>query len=246
MAPPARLPHFSPNTTALLAPARCGLSTSSRPRPGRPRPAATCPKPATSLTRRATVGESDGYLVSAAAAVHGMARLGHVKQAMSRLPALAEQIEGELAPARLAHTQSLARRDPIGLDNASVAFEAMGADLLAAEAAADAAVAWRQAGDPRRGAALERRAATLAERCEGATTPALRAVEARVRLTPAEREAALLAAAGHSNKEIAGQLSLSVRSVESRLQHAYEKLGVPGRDHLSEILSRNDRRHPGT
>jgi DNA-binding CsgD family transcriptional regulator len=179
------------------------------------------------------VGESDGYLASAAAAVHGM----------SRLAALAGLIEGELAPARLAHTQSVTRRDPIGLDNASVAFEAMGADLLAAEAAADAA--WRQAGDARRGAARERGAATLAERCEGATTPALRAVEACARLTPAEREAALLAA-GHSNKEIAGQLSLSVRSVESRLQHVYEKLGVPGRDHLSEFLSKNDRRHPDT
>jgi hypothetical protein len=137
------------------------------------------------LDQAATVGESDGYLVGAAAAVHGMARLGHAKQVMHRLEALAGQIEGELAPARLAHTQSLAHRDPNGLDNASVAFKAMGADLLAAEAAADAAVAWRQAGDPRRGAAHERRAATLAERCEGATTPALRAVEARARLTPA-------------------------------------------------------------
>jgi DNA-binding CsgD family transcriptional regulator len=198
------------------------------------------PKARHFLDQAATAGEGSGYLVSAAAAMHGIARLGHAKQATSRLAALAEQIEGELAPARLAHTQSLTRRDPIGLDNASVAFEAMGADLLAAEAAADAAVAWRQAGDPRRGAAHERRAATLAERCEGATTPALRAVEARARLTPAEREAALLAAAGHSNKEIADQLSLSVRSVESRLQHVYEKLGVPGRDQLSETLTKHD------
>jgi hypothetical protein len=108
------------------------------------------------LDQAATVGEGDGYLVSAAAAVHGMARLGHAKQVMSRLAALAGQIEGELAPARLAHSQCLTRRDPIGLDNALVGFEAMGADLLAAEAAADAAVAWRQAGDARRGAARER------------------------------------------------------------------------------------------
>ena len=150
------------------------------------------------------------------------------------------QGQDERAPTRLAHTQSLARLDPIGLDNASVAFEAMGADLLAAEAAADAAVAWRQAGDPRRGAAQERRAATLAERCEGATTPALQAVETRSMLTPAERETALLAAAGHSNKQIADQLSLSVRSIENRLQHVYEKLGLSGRDQLSETLSRND------
>jgi hypothetical protein len=37
------------------------------------------------------------------------------------------------------------------LEEVSAAFEAMGADLLAAEAAADAAVAWRKAGDPPQG-----------------------------------------------------------------------------------------------
>jgi hypothetical protein len=36
------------------------------------------------LYQAATVGEGDGYLVSAAAAVHGLARLGHAKQVMSR------------------------------------------------------------------------------------------------------------------------------------------------------------------
>ena len=55
---------------------------------------------------------------------------------------------------------------------------------------------------------------------------------------------ALLAAAGPSNEEIADQLSLSVRTVESRLQDVYEKLGSPGRDQLNETLSKNDRRHP--
>jgi DNA-binding CsgD family transcriptional regulator len=192
------------------------------------------------LDEAATVGENNGHLVGAATAVHGLARLGHAKQVTSRLAALAEQIQGELAAARLAHTRSLARRDPNGLDNASVAFEAMGADLLAAEAAADAAVAWRQAGDPRRCAAEERRATALAERCEGATTPALQAIETRGRLTPAEREAALLAAAGHSNKAIADQLCLSVRTVENRLQHVYEKLGLSGREQLSRTLTKND------
>jgi len=111
----------------------------------------------------------------------------------------------------------VASRDPIGLHSASVTFETMGADLLAAEAASESAVAWRQAGDPRRAAAAARLAATLAERCEGATTPALQAIETRSFLTPTEREMALLAAAGHSNKRIATELHLAVRSVENRL-----------------------------
>jgi DNA-binding CsgD family transcriptional regulator len=198
------------------------------------------PEAARLLDQAATLGEKTGQLVSAAAAAHGLARLGHPKQAASRLGPLTEQIDGDLVAARLAHTESLARRDPAGLGDASEAFETMGADLLAAEAAADAAVAWRQAADPRRSLAAEHRAATLGQRCQGAATPALQAIGARARLTPAEREAALLAAAGHSNREIADQLYLSVRTVESRLQHVYEKLGISGRAQLQQNLSIND------
>ena len=58
-------------------------------------------------------------------------------------------------------------------------FEAIGADLLAAEAAADAAVAWRKAGDPPKALAAERRASLLASRCEGVRTPALVALPPR-------------------------------------------------------------------
>jgi DNA-binding CsgD family transcriptional regulator len=112
----------------------------------------------------------------------------------------------------------------------------MGADLLAAEAAADAAVAWRQAGMAREAGIAERHAALLAGRCEGALTPALQAIGTRAQLTPAERDTALLAARGHTNKQIADELCLSIRTVENRLQHVYEKLGISGRDELEEAL----------
>jgi len=49
-------------------------------------------------------------------------------------------------------------------------------------------------------------------------TPALQAVESRVLLTKTEREVALLAAAGHSNKEIAESLFLSRKTVENYLR----------------------------
>jgi len=181
----------------------------------------------------AATGEHLGDLVGRAAALHGLARIGHAAEVAADLSALAGHIDGQLAQTRARHTRGLVDRDPSGLLAAADSFEVMGADLLAAEAAADAAAAWRGVDDPRRAAAAERRAVRLADRCQNPVTPALQSVHSRVQLTPAERETALLAAAGRSNKDIAAELSLSVRTVESYLSNAYEKLGVQGRGQLA-------------
>jgi DNA-binding NarL/FixJ family response regulator len=123
-----------------------------------------------------------------------------------------------------------------GLAEVSVTFENIGADLLAADSAADAAAAARRQGRYRWSVALARRADLLATRCKGARTPAMPNIDARAELTPCERETALLAAAGRPNREIAETLVLSVRTVENRLQHVYEKLGVSGRRQLARAL----------
>jgi len=188
------------------------------------------------LAEAADVGERVGDLVGAAAALHGLARLGRAADVADRLAAVAARIDGDLAPARAEHARALAAGDAGGLDAVSRRFEAMGADLLAAEAAADRAVVLRRAGDQRAAAAAERRSGDLAERCENPVTPALQAAETRARLTPAERETAVLAAAGRTNKEIAAQLVLSTRTVENRLQRVYEKLGISGRAELAAEL----------
>jgi DNA-binding CsgD family transcriptional regulator len=188
------------------------------------------------LHEAADLGETIGDLVRAAAALHGLARLGRAAEVEERLTLVASDLEGDLPAARIAHTRALARRQAAGLEEVSEAFETMGAELLAAEAAADAAVVWRGAGNRRRATGANQRAIALADRCEGALTPALRALDVRAELTPAERETALLAAAGRSSKEIAADLILSVRTVENRLQRVYEKLGVSSRAELSRRL----------
>ncbi len=58
----------------------------------------------------------------------------------------------------------------------------------------------------------------------------------RTRLTAAERTVAGMAAAGRSNKEIAAELELSVRTVENHLQRTYEKLGISSRAELQSGL----------
>jgi DNA-binding CsgD family transcriptional regulator len=185
----------------------------------------------------ADLGEQIGDVVGEAAALHGLARMGRSQDVWERLADVAERIDGDLAPARAAHAAALAKGDAAALEAVSHDFEAMGADLLAAEAAADTSVALRLAGQVRGSAAAERRAGKLAERCEGPVTPALHAVKARARLTPSERETAVLAAGGRTNKEIAEQLFLSPRTVENRLQRVYEKLGISGRTELDEALT---------
>lgn len=51
-------------------------------------------------------------------------------------------------------------------------------------------------------------------------------------LTPREKEAARIAACGHSNKEVAETMRLGVPTVEQYLHRAYEKLGVESREQL--------------
>ncbi|MEO8199127.1 MAG: response regulator transcription factor [Gemmatimonadota bacterium] len=49
------------------------------------------------------------------------------------------------------------------------------------------------------------------------------------KLTPREEEVFRLIAHGHSNKEIAGQLSVSVKTIETHKARALEKLGINNR-----------------
>jgi len=188
------------------------------------------------LEKAVTLGLKSGDLVVASSALHDLARLGRASQATARLDHLETQIDEGLINLRAAHARHLATDNATGLQAVSEAFAALGADLLAADAAADAAVAFTRVGHSRAATAATRVAIAHADLCEGASTPSLRSIDARARLTPAERETAMLAAAGRSNKEIANELVLSVRSVENRLQRVYEKLGICTRAALSQAL----------
>ena len=72
--------------------------------------------------------------------------------------------------------------------------------------------------------------------CEGARTPAL-ALMTATPLTRREREIAVLAARGLTNKEIASSLVISVRTVDNHLSNAYAKLGIATRGELALVLT---------
>ncbi len=157
-----------------------------------------------------------------------------------RLAQLATQVDGPRAPAAAAHAAALAADDGAALHAASVQLEQIGALLLAADAAAQAAAVHPR--HDRRGAAkaATTRAHRLAQFCEGARTPALAAVAAPLPLplplTSREREIVTLAAGGLSNRQIAERLVVSVRTVEGHLYRASAKLGTTDRAELAALL----------
>jgi DNA-binding CsgD family transcriptional regulator len=181
---------------------------------------------------RATEQGAAGLLVGL---VHDLARLG-APQAAASMTDVLSGLEGEFTPLRLAHVTALAQRDGEGLDATAAGFAGVGAFLLAAEAAADAARAHERANSHRLAMASGRRSHEWVARCEGARTPALVESGQFGRLTEREREVAALAAAGLGNRAIADRLYLSLRTVENHLARVYDKLGIAGRDDLASAL----------
>ena len=189
------------------------------------------------LEAAAGLGEEIGDLIGATSALHGLARLGRARHVAARLATLAAEVDGDLVAARAAYANAIAARDSEALEKVSGDFEVLGANLYAAEARAEAAVLLRRTGRARDAAADGAESGRLLARCEGAVTPAVQAITARVFLTPGELDAARQAAAGRSSRQIAADMHLSVRTVESRLQRVYEKLGVCGRRELVGALA---------
>jgi DNA-binding NarL/FixJ family response regulator len=112
-------------------------------------------------------------------------------------------------------------------------MEQIGALRYAAEAAANAADAFARDGrqdSARRAAARSRE---LHPRGQGGPAPAITELDPdSVKLTQREAQLVKLASEGLSNPEIADRLVLSVRTIESHLYRAMQKLGVNDRRDL--------------
>lgn len=181
---------------------------------------------------RAYEGHHNG---SAAWLWHDASRLG-ARGLAARLQIVADTGDSPVVAARAQHVAAVEAGDADGLVAAADAFEALGANLLAAEAASEASAELRRKGDQRRGAALGNRSKQLMERCPGVRTPALAPADVAVPLSTREREVASLAGSGLTSQEIADRLYLSIRTVDNHLQKAYAKLGVNKREQLAAAL----------
>ncbi|MGH2898145.1 MAG: helix-turn-helix domain-containing protein, partial [Solirubrobacteraceae bacterium] len=72
--------------------------------------------------------------------------------------------------------------------------------------------------------------------CAGVRTPATLAAPRVPDLTPRETEIALMVSRGLTNRQIAGELIISIRTVESCVLRSCRKLGAANRRELAAAL----------
>jgi DNA-binding CsgD family transcriptional regulator len=154
-----------------------------------------------------------------------------------RLGELASIVEGPRAALAARFATALAGADAPKLSAISEEFEGIGDLVAAVDAAAHACIAFRQ-GDLR-GSALgcSARAESLAQRCGGISTPALREVSEPLPLTGREREIVRLLGSGFSTRAVAERLCVSTRTVEGHIYRAMTKTGATTREELIRLLS---------
>ena len=183
--------------------------------------------------RAASLARAAGQAAVEVLARHTAVGFGDRAQAPA-LTELARRVQGPRAPAAAAHARAWAAGDPNALLRVASQLEGAGLLLAAAEAAEQAAVLHRERRDPAAPASAAR-AAELAAACPGARTPALLATAHPLPITEREREVAVLAAR-MSNREIAAELGISVRTVEGHIYRACTKLGVSSRTELAKLV----------
>jgi DNA-binding CsgD family transcriptional regulator len=141
----------------------------------------------------------------------------------------------ERSPSRLEHCRSLVERGAMMRRN--------GAPSQAKESLSRGMALAHELG----AAALERRARE--ELAAAGARPRRAMLSGPESLTPSELRVCELAAKGLSNREIAEQLFVGLRTVETHLTHAYRKLDVASRSGLAAALrspDADDRPNPGS
>ena len=202
-----------------------------------------------------------GYVHARSGAALALSRLGEHKRARELAGAELADVRVFGAPRALGialRAAGLARGGEEGLAllrDSVAALDSSPALLERARSLAELGAALRRLDE--RAAARDplARALEIAARCGARPLAArardeLKAAGARPRrpwrtgvdaLTPSELRVARLAAGGRSNREIAGELYVTLKAIEGHLARAYAKLGIEGRDQLPRALgSRKD------
>ncbi|NUU05976.1 LuxR family transcriptional regulator [Leifsonia sp. C5G2] len=154
-------------------------------------------------------------------------------------PRIAE-VRVALVADQLEYVVALVERSPDRLAAAAHRAEASGRFSLALAGLRRAAQEYAQSGLPAR----EKETADAADRLEARLSPrrieTARFVSDRIELTVRERQVVRLAAEKWTNAQIATELVLSLRTVESHLHKAMRKIGAQRRTELAAYLEGDD------
>jgi DNA-binding CsgD family transcriptional regulator len=153
----------------------------------------------------------------------------------ARAAELADALSLPLADAVASHAKALLGGDGEGLLAASAAYRGIGDKATAADAAAQASVAFAAGQQHKRALYAAAVARELADECGGLCTPALRTPEG-LKLSGRQRDVVELVVAGLSNRQIAEKLVMSVRTVEGHIYRACQRVGAQSREELASIV----------
>jgi len=233
--------HEGDAAAAQAALARCHESLNGKPpRPGQVPTIARAEAwaeyaggdaPAAQRRLLAMAAETAPMPMVAAQVAYDALRLGARPSAVAPVMAdCAARCDARLTAACAAHVAAGAARDAQAVLAASEQLETMGAVVYALEAAAEAAALLADEGRDDSARRAASRARELHESTSGLRPLDIAGLDsAKVTLTARERQLIDLARQGLSNAEIADRLVLSVRTVESHLYRAMQKLGINDR-----------------
>jgi DNA-binding CsgD family transcriptional regulator len=152
-----------------------------------------------------------------------------------RLVELCGRVKGLRAPVIAQWATAALSADGNELLRVSDELEKIGDRMAAADAAAHAAHVFDRLDQQRPRLSASARASRLMALC-GGSTPATRAAATYFPLSGREREIATLIGKGHSNKEIADALFMSVRTVEGHIYRACTRMGLNNRSKLADVV----------
>ncbi|MET1155903.1 LuxR C-terminal-related transcriptional regulator [Arthrobacter sp.] len=177
-----------------------------------------------------------GALTAELFAISGAVRLGDSAIA-EELATKASVVQGAFARLCEHYGKGLAGGDPEQLLLAAEHAHLIGNDLFALDAALAAVSLAEDANDGARTAAARART----QQYRALLGPVGVRGESRTPLTAKETDIALRAVGGLTNRQIADELVVSVRTIESHLYQIYAKLHVSGRSELSDVLEVSSR-----
>ncbi len=151
------------------------------------------------------------------------------------------QVEGEFIAAHLTYLEAQARQDPDAMTQVIPRLKKTGRPGHAIGAYQLAETWLRRAGRTSEARAVRAECAAYVDTLDGREYDTSRFLTTPVRLTDRELEIGRLVSIGETNRDIAAELVLSVRTVESHLHRMTRKIGAKNRQEVKEFILSLDR-----